>query len=83
MCSGSEADSYLRLIDFMYHSTLGLRVIEKKKKFNLGPVNSFLSQIGSGRADADWSGFEPDQLRQSCPSALLLLFFITLKPRVE
>ena len=26
MCSGSEADSYSRLIDFVYHSTLGLRV---------------------------------------------------------
>jgi len=23
---------YLRLIDFVYHSTLGLRVIKKKKK---------------------------------------------------
>jgi len=32
MCSGSEAGSYLRLIDFVYHSTLGLRVITKKKK---------------------------------------------------
>ena len=30
MCSGSEAGSYLRLIDFVYHSTLGLRVIQKK-----------------------------------------------------
>jgi len=29
---GSEAGSYLRLIDFVYHSTLGLRVIKKKKK---------------------------------------------------
>ena len=27
LCSGSEAGSYLRLIDFVYHSTLGLRVI--------------------------------------------------------
>ena len=26
MCSGSEAGSYLRLIDFVYHSTLGVRV---------------------------------------------------------
>ena len=33
MCSGSEAGSYLRLIDFLYHPTLGLRVI--KKKFGL------------------------------------------------
>jgi len=24
--------SYLRLIDFLYHSTLGLRVIKKKKR---------------------------------------------------
>ena len=32
MCSGSEAGSYLRLIDFVYHSTPGLRVIKKKKK---------------------------------------------------
>jgi len=31
MCSGSEMGSYLRRIDFVYHSTLGLRVIEKKK----------------------------------------------------
>jgi len=30
MCSGSEAGSYLRLIDFVYHSTLGLRVMKKK-----------------------------------------------------
>jgi len=30
MCSGSEAGSHLRLIDFVYHSTLGLRVITKK-----------------------------------------------------
>ena len=33
MCSGSEAGSYSRLIDFVYPSTLGMRVIKKKKKF--------------------------------------------------
>ena len=27
---GSEAGSYVRLIDFVYHSSLGLRVIKKK-----------------------------------------------------
>ena len=32
MFSGSEAGSYLRLIDFVYHSTLGSRVIKQKKK---------------------------------------------------
>ena len=31
MCSGSEAGSYIRLIDFVYHSTLGLRVIKKER----------------------------------------------------
>ena len=35
ICSGSEEDSYLRLIDFVYHSTLGLRVI-KKRGFGCG-----------------------------------------------
>jgi len=29
--SGSEAGSYVRLIDCVYHSTLGLRVMKKKK----------------------------------------------------
>jgi len=32
MCSGSEEGSYLKLIDFVYHSTLGLRVIKKKRR---------------------------------------------------
>jgi len=32
MRSGSEAGSYLRLIDFVYHSTLGLRVIKKRRR---------------------------------------------------
>ena len=40
MCSGSEAGSYLRLIDFVYHSALGLGVIKKKKK-NLPKVEFF------------------------------------------
>ena len=31
MRSGSEAGSYSRLIDFMCHPTLGLRVIKKKE----------------------------------------------------
>ena len=32
MCSGSEEGWFLRLIDFVYHSTLGLGEIKKKKK---------------------------------------------------
>jgi len=35
-CSGSEAGSYVRLIDFAYHSTLGLSVIKKKKDQHAG-----------------------------------------------
>jgi len=31
MCSGSEAGSYLMRIDSVYHPTLDLRVIKKKK----------------------------------------------------
>jgi len=45
MCSGSEAGSYLRLIDFVYHSTLGLRVIKKKKKgHNLFPESGHVRE---------------------------------------
>ena len=35
MCGGFEAGSYLRLIDFVYHSTPGLRVVKKKRKNKL------------------------------------------------
>ena len=31
LCSGAEAGSYSRLIDCVHHSTLGLRVIKKKR----------------------------------------------------
>ena len=30
-CSGSEAGSYLRLVDFECHSTIGLRVIKEER----------------------------------------------------
>ena len=39
-CSGSEAGLYSRLIHFLYHSTLGLRAIKKKKK-----------KVGAGRGE--------------------------------
>ena len=32
MSSSSNAGSYLRLIDFAYHSTLGLRVLKKRRR---------------------------------------------------
>ena len=40
MCSGSEAGSYVRLIAFVHHSTLGLRVM-KKTKNGAGLVRPF------------------------------------------
>jgi len=52
MCSGSQAGSYLRLIDFVYHSTLGVRVIKKKKKTKL-------SGSGRFRCGAGWSECSP------------------------
>ena len=41
MCSGSEAGSYLRLIDYVYHSTLGLVVKKEKQKLLCWPLHSF------------------------------------------
>ena len=40
MCGGSGAGSYLRLIDFVYHSTLGLRVIKKRRGAESRPASS-------------------------------------------
>ena len=39
VCSGSEAGTYVRLIDDVYHSTQGLRVIKKKKIGTTDPGN--------------------------------------------
>jgi len=37
----SEAGSYVSLINFVYHSTLGLRVMKKKKqKYNVSVQNT-------------------------------------------
>jgi len=43
MCSGSEAGSYLRLVYFVYHSTLGLRVIKKKERLRSESARIILS----------------------------------------
>ena len=32
MCSGSDTGSYLRIVDCVYHSTLGLRVTKKRRR---------------------------------------------------
>ena len=45
MCSASEEGSYARLIDFVYHSILTLRVIKKKKRKRLEAGLSFPSPV--------------------------------------
>ena len=59
---GYEAGSYLRHTDFVYHSTLGLRVIPKKKVSGLGLRTSLLrAAFGFGdqglRVKVQGSGF--------------------------
>jgi len=54
MRSGFEAGSYLRLIDFLYHSTLGWRVIKKKRRR--------IERVGLGRLSEDHArGEKPPQ----------------------
>ena len=53
MCSGSEEGSYLRLIDFVYHSTLGLRVIKKKKKGEIYEIHKHDRFTPSGERKRD------------------------------
>jgi len=48
MCSGSGAGSYVRLIDFVYHSTLGLSVIKKKKSDVVPGLKSLLADLLNG-----------------------------------
>ena len=70
MCSGSKAGSYLRLIDFVYHSTLGLSVVKKKETDarcgsgaeREGPRERGRDGCGAARRP---SGFEPLAQRKS------------------
>ena len=48
MCSGSEAGEYGRRIDFLYNSTLGLRVTKKKMKRRVPPMSSKVTSIEAG-----------------------------------
>ena len=49
MCSSAEAGSYFSLIDFVCHSTLGLRVIKKLKKVPKSlPLSS---EFGTNKTD--------------------------------
>ena len=53
MCSGSEAGVYLRLIVVVYHATLGLIVIKKKKK-DASPRHGKEPRLATWRAQTDW-----------------------------
>jgi len=53
MRSGSEEGSYLRHIYFLYHSTLGLRVIKKKKKKKKVDAQRCWDR-SSGRRSSGW-----------------------------
>ena len=35
ICTRSEEGSYFRLVDFVYHSTLGLRVVKKREEVGM------------------------------------------------
>jgi len=75
MCSGSEARLYVRRIDFVYHSTLGLKGIKKKKKDAEG---------GRARAGRHCRGRQGARdVEGDSGGNGFLFFFITLKPRVE
>ena len=48
MCSGSEVGSYLRLIDFVYQSILGLRVIKEQEEASV-----FYSRLESNKEEEE------------------------------
>ena len=86
MCSGSEAVSYSRLINFVYHSTLGLRVIQKKSRRSPGEsdfgfrVSGFgiqtrrgFADVRVGRAGVEVEVRARDRVRRSCDSVWFLL----------
>jgi len=62
MCSGSEAGSYLRLVDCVYHSTLGLRVMKKKTQMKNKWIGLFMAtspfgDLASHKLDATSAEF--------------------------
>ena len=72
MCNGSEAGSYVRLIDFVYHSTLGLRVITREREREreresaravLEPFKQHLRPVSVWRQGAGTMGFRVCCLR--------------------
>ena len=68
MCSGSEAGSYLTPIDFVYHSTLGLRVIKKRRRGRSGPAVASLAAVGQRQEAKGESGAAPALRRRALGS---------------
>ena len=68
MCISSEAGSYLRLIDFVYHSTLGLRVIKKEEE---APDIAPTCQGARPRSALSYRG--TSLIRNSAPLAMVVL----------
>jgi len=73
MCSSSEAGSYSRLIDYVYLTTLGLRVIKKR-----GGVPAHLEGLAVEHHPVLFL-----LLYSRYRSGTSSLFFITPTPRVE
>ena len=76
MCSGSEAGSYLRLIDFVYLSTLDLRVIKKKKKLTFD--ESVVFRRGAGTCTTRRSACAPTRASTSRYPPVNPLHFVCL-----
>ena len=93
ICSGSEAGSYLRLIDFVYHSTLGLRVIKKKKKAPTSSsirtsereffIDNLLIRIHFIIVMIRWTGLAPWDFGFPFPGSLTSTFLATQVPSAQ
>ena len=67
---GSEAGSYLRLIDFVYHLILDVRVMKKKTQIHLHVGRG----IPFGRGAPETKGYEP---LERTASMVVLCSYIT------
>ena len=56
MCGGSEKGSYVRLIDFLDHSTLGSSAIKRKKMLR---ALAYVMRQLTGLGVCDETGYEP------------------------
>ena len=80
MCSGSEAGSYLRLIDFVCHSTLGLRVIKKKKIPHLRAAKSRCENRSTRRIEFVGACGAPSELFEGLTASPMLNNFPEVRP---